>query len=88
MSFTHTGVAHFVFKRKLKNNAKRAEYLKIFGSNPYVLHQISLLPPNLTKSTYRGNSTALLVKMIVIYNGKQVGHNGPEETTYIKQGVG
>ncbi len=23
----------------------------------------------------------------MIYNGKKVGHNGPEETTYIKQGV-
>ncbi len=26
--------------------------------------------------------------MIMIYNGKKVGHNGPEETTDIKQGVG
>ncbi len=26
--------------------------------------------------------------MITIYNGKNKGHNGPEETTYIKQGVG
>ncbi len=24
----------------------------------------------------------------MIYNGKQVGHNGLEETAYIKQGVG
>ncbi len=26
--------------------------------------------------------------MIMIYNGKKVGHNGPEETTYTKQGFG
>ncbi len=26
--------------------------------------------------------------MIMIYNGKKVGHNGPEETIYIEQGVG
>ncbi len=24
----------------------------------------------------------------MMYNGKNVGHNGPEETTYIEQGVG
>ncbi len=28
------------------------------------------------------------ISMIMIYNGKKVGHSGPEETTYIKQGVG
>ncbi len=26
--------------------------------------------------------------MIMIYNGKKTGHNGPEETTYMKHGVG
>ncbi len=26
--------------------------------------------------------------MIMIYNGKKKGHNGPEGTTYINKGVG
>ncbi len=26
--------------------------------------------------------------LIMIYNGDKIGHNGPEETTYIEQGVG
>ncbi len=29
-----------------------------------------------------------MIMIIMIYNGKKVGHNGPEEITYLEQGFG